>query len=224
MGDADAMAAAICRLLGDPEAAQRMGKLGRQRVRDYFTIEHTASKVEKLYMEILSRRGNRRRFRSGFSRTAARFALCMAIVLIAFTVSTVLRNAFQQYAPLGAPYLIAAITASVLFGASAGWTVIALSIAAISWELPPADSFLVSRPELPRLISFTVLSIVVTQLIGLLRGANHRLEAEQKASELARKRLDFFVRITNALAIPTNMAAQSTRSDTWPPRCSRIGW
>jgi len=56
MGDADAMAAAICRLLADPEAAAVMGQRGRQRVRDHFTIQSTARKVERLYEEVLQRR------------------------------------------------------------------------------------------------------------------------------------------------------------------------
>ncbi len=56
MGDADAMAAAICRLLREPELAARMGALGRDRVRDHFTIQSTARKVERLYDDVLQRK------------------------------------------------------------------------------------------------------------------------------------------------------------------------
>ncbi len=56
MGDADSMAGAICRLLADPIAAAEMGRRGRERVRDHFTIQSTARKVERLYYEVLNRR------------------------------------------------------------------------------------------------------------------------------------------------------------------------
>jgi glycosyltransferase involved in cell wall biosynthesis len=55
MGDAPAMAAAICRLLENPESAQDMGRNGRQRVADHFTIQNTASKMESVYREVLAK-------------------------------------------------------------------------------------------------------------------------------------------------------------------------
>jgi glycosyltransferase involved in cell wall biosynthesis len=54
MGDVEAMADAICTVLADPAAAQRMGQQGYQRVCDHFTIEQTARKVEGVYEQILS--------------------------------------------------------------------------------------------------------------------------------------------------------------------------
>ena len=53
MGDAAAMATAICQLLSDPEHARKMGEKGRQRVLDNFTIGHTAGKVQKVYDDLL---------------------------------------------------------------------------------------------------------------------------------------------------------------------------
>lgn len=61
MGDADSMAAAICRLLADPVAATEMGRRGRERVRDHFTIQSTARKVERLYDDVLSRRAKHKK-------------------------------------------------------------------------------------------------------------------------------------------------------------------
>jgi len=55
MGDAAAMADAICRLLADPPRARKMGDRGRQRVLGHFTIEHTVDKVQTVYDELLSR-------------------------------------------------------------------------------------------------------------------------------------------------------------------------
>jgi glycosyltransferase involved in cell wall biosynthesis len=56
MGDAQAMADAICEILADPEKAKKMGIRGRHRVENHFTVELTASKVEAVYHEILRRR------------------------------------------------------------------------------------------------------------------------------------------------------------------------
>jgi glycosyltransferase involved in cell wall biosynthesis len=52
MGDAPAMAEAICRMLADPGKAREMGRRGRQRVESHFTLERTARRVEDVYREI----------------------------------------------------------------------------------------------------------------------------------------------------------------------------
>jgi glycosyltransferase involved in cell wall biosynthesis len=49
MGDAAAMAQAIIRFLGNPTFRASAGRLGRQRVHDYFTIDRTADKVQSVY-------------------------------------------------------------------------------------------------------------------------------------------------------------------------------
>ncbi len=49
MADADAMGAAICHLLSEPALARQMGLMGRQRVLEQFTIEHTIFKVEQVF-------------------------------------------------------------------------------------------------------------------------------------------------------------------------------
>jgi glycosyltransferase involved in cell wall biosynthesis len=54
MGDSQAMAAAISRLLANPVLAKAMGDRGRKRVLDQFTIGHTARKVEDIYDSISS--------------------------------------------------------------------------------------------------------------------------------------------------------------------------
>ncbi len=55
MGDAQAMATAIGKVLADPALALDMGARGKERVRGHFTIEHTARKVEAVYRAMLSR-------------------------------------------------------------------------------------------------------------------------------------------------------------------------
>jgi glycosyltransferase involved in cell wall biosynthesis len=51
MGDVQAMADAICRILADPALAAEMGSRGRQRVADHFTVQQTARRVEAVYLE-----------------------------------------------------------------------------------------------------------------------------------------------------------------------------
>lgn len=53
MGDAEAMAEAILRLLADPELALAMGRAGRARLLREFTIERTANQVQALYENLL---------------------------------------------------------------------------------------------------------------------------------------------------------------------------
>jgi glycosyltransferase involved in cell wall biosynthesis len=55
MKDASAMADAICRLLADSALAHRMGAAGLQRVREHFTIEKAARRVESVYSFVLDR-------------------------------------------------------------------------------------------------------------------------------------------------------------------------
>lgn len=53
MGDAAAMAEAICQVLCDPVRAEEMGARARERVTDYFTLERTARRVEAVYARVL---------------------------------------------------------------------------------------------------------------------------------------------------------------------------
>lgn len=54
MGDVQAMADAIVQMLADPERAAQMGICGQERVRNHFTIEQKARKVEAVYQEMFS--------------------------------------------------------------------------------------------------------------------------------------------------------------------------
>jgi glycosyltransferase involved in cell wall biosynthesis len=55
MGDVQAMAQSICRVLANPSLAADMGVRGRERVRDYFTIERKARNVEAVYQTMFGR-------------------------------------------------------------------------------------------------------------------------------------------------------------------------
>ena len=59
MGDADAMAAAVGRLLADAGLRVEMGRRGRQRVTDHFTIRRTADRVQQVYDDLLGNRPGR---------------------------------------------------------------------------------------------------------------------------------------------------------------------
>jgi glycosyltransferase involved in cell wall biosynthesis len=51
MGDVQAMADAICRIVADPALAAEMGSRGWKRVADHFTLQQTARGVEAVYLE-----------------------------------------------------------------------------------------------------------------------------------------------------------------------------
>jgi glycosyltransferase involved in cell wall biosynthesis len=53
MGDAEAMAEAIERLLSDPVAARTMGLAGQTRVRECFTLRQTAHRMQQVYDRML---------------------------------------------------------------------------------------------------------------------------------------------------------------------------
>lgn len=53
-GDADALAGALTALLADPARACALGRAGRARVRERFTIAHTCAKIEALYEQLLA--------------------------------------------------------------------------------------------------------------------------------------------------------------------------
>ena len=55
MANVEAMADAISLVLANPVLAADMGARGRERVRENFTIEHTARKIEAVYQAMLSR-------------------------------------------------------------------------------------------------------------------------------------------------------------------------
>jgi glycosyltransferase involved in cell wall biosynthesis len=57
MGDAAAMARAMVTLLSDPVYACQLGRAGRQRVTEQFTIGHTAAGVQAVYDEVLGSTG-----------------------------------------------------------------------------------------------------------------------------------------------------------------------
>lgn len=59
MNNSVAMADAINRLLADPEAARSMGQAARRRIRDHFTIDKTARRLEGVYSYMLRRSPSR---------------------------------------------------------------------------------------------------------------------------------------------------------------------
>jgi glycosyltransferase involved in cell wall biosynthesis len=53
-GDSNGLAAAICKLLADPQLRERMGAAGRERARRLFTWERSVTRLQELYDGILS--------------------------------------------------------------------------------------------------------------------------------------------------------------------------
>ena len=54
MGDAGAMADAICAILSNPDLARAMGKAGRERALQHFTVEKTVPHLEAIFHRVLS--------------------------------------------------------------------------------------------------------------------------------------------------------------------------
>jgi glycosyltransferase involved in cell wall biosynthesis len=90
MGDAEKMAEAISWLLRHPERARQMGQAGCKRVRDHFTIAHTAQSVQALYAHIESTR-------EPGSPRAARFKVPAALALLGVLLVLV-RHAASRFA------------------------------------------------------------------------------------------------------------------------------
>lgn len=55
-GDVDAVRDAVCELLGDPARRQRLGRGGRELVRERFSWQHMVDRIEAEYRECLNRR------------------------------------------------------------------------------------------------------------------------------------------------------------------------
>jgi len=72
MGNVNAMADAICKLLEDPERAIRMGQAGFLRVEENFTIAQTAQRIEIIYRKLAIRRPNGSAARSLYISNAVR--------------------------------------------------------------------------------------------------------------------------------------------------------
>jgi glycosyltransferase involved in cell wall biosynthesis len=53
MGDADAMAEAICALLSNPDLARAMGKAARERALQHFVVEKTVPRLEAILQRVL---------------------------------------------------------------------------------------------------------------------------------------------------------------------------
>lgn len=54
--DPDALARAIVKLLQNKELAKRMGRAGKKRVKEHFTIERTVAQTEKLYNSLIAQK------------------------------------------------------------------------------------------------------------------------------------------------------------------------
>jgi len=56
-GDAPAVATAILRLLRDPETARRLGRTAQTMVRERFAVQRLIGDMERLYLDLLARKG-----------------------------------------------------------------------------------------------------------------------------------------------------------------------
>ncbi len=59
VGDPDALAAGVCRLLRDVDLRRRLAEAGRRRVEEQFSIGHTVAEIGSLYAQVLDVRASR---------------------------------------------------------------------------------------------------------------------------------------------------------------------
>jgi glycosyltransferase involved in cell wall biosynthesis len=55
VGDADALAANLARMFGDPDLRRRFGECGRSQVLEYFTPERMSQDLDRVYSRLLGR-------------------------------------------------------------------------------------------------------------------------------------------------------------------------
>jgi len=222
MGDAESMAAAICRLLEDPTTARRMGLLGSQRVRQQFTIDHTASKIQALYEEVLEERpeatqstatadspvrapatGQRgRRITRGLRSLLEPAGVTSVAVSAALGVTLLLQHALGLHSPISAPFLAAVAVSAGLYGRRAGLASVALSALALAYLVfPPHHSFAIDKLDQPAFITFVIVGLLITWLSGMLHEANARVEASRSQIEEARRELDFVAKVAASLSV-----------------------
>lgn len=222
MGDAEAMATAICRLLEDPEWARRMGRYGRERVQDHFTIANTAARVQMLYDEILAvASGNvstplhpetqiafGRAVEVGQAKNPSlhlwRPALTVTVsVAAALFLSLLLRAKLDDVAPLSLPFLAAVVVAAALYGTGAGLIATFLSVLALAYYLYPLlpdTSFAVEPVHRARLILFVAVAILFTHVLSRTQRANRQLRELHTAANQARQDAEFLAKATAMLA------------------------
>lgn len=80
MGDADAMAAAIMRVLQEPKKATAMGKRGQNRAQEHFSIDRTTHKISRVYDHLLAHQANWSRRKRSFGMITTGFVLGMSFM------------------------------------------------------------------------------------------------------------------------------------------------
>jgi glycosyltransferase involved in cell wall biosynthesis len=224
MGDADSMAAAICRLLEDRAVAERMGLLGRQRVVENFTIENTVSKVEDLYDDMLdgprSQSGTRRgptsvlgrlldllKRRSLIHFPTNRDALVCHLVAVACVGLTLLlclylRTHLPSHSPTFVSFLGAIAIAAWIGGFWSGALALVLSCLAVAYFiLPPDQAFAIGPEDRPRFYLFIMVSALVTVLIEMMHSANRRIIEARTEAEALNRRMAFLAKAATTVSV-----------------------
>ena len=243
MGDADAMAEAVCWLLANPGSAATMGALGAARVREHFTIENTAAKVERVYESLLraspsaggpavgkptpvqDRAGVAQRLvRRVLAYFVSRYAAAAVLTLVALALALTLRRTIGEHAPVTLVFLAAVAVASSRWGARVGGFATAASVFAMAYAVfAPAGTLWVGANDLPRVVLFSAVSGVVLSLNAMLRAATKRAESARAIAEAARARLELLSRVGTALGLEQDLGAglrrvahfANTRASDW---------
>jgi len=210
MGDAAAMASAICRLLENPALARRMGQRGRQRALEQFTIEHTAEQAQALYDELLTPRqkspkpGGREPSAAAFISRRRMFLLhltAFVLSIAAYAVAYYFNLTLGTHGPKF-PVFFAAILLSTWFGGlGPGITAVITCLVGAAVILPPNYSLAIQSEDIPAFIFFAVVSLLTVVLIEQLHVARRQAQALQRQADDSRVRAAFLARATTAISV-----------------------
>lgn len=221
MGDSSAMAGAISRILEDPALASRMGRLGRQRVLEHFTVSTTAHRVRAVYDRLLQ---NFSRPRIPFlrqtltflrklvtSRTALRWHTagisCFGVTLC---LQLILAHFLTDKTPYFFPFIAANFIAALIAGVPAGLECLLLSIFPIAYFFIPHREWLARSTAIANLsnyFEYIVLSLFTIVLIHRFHRSHRQAEFARRAAENAEARAAFLSHATTSLALTASPEA-----------------
>jgi len=231
MGDSVAMATAICRLLEDPQVAQRMGRFARQRVIEHFTIENTVAKIQSLYDDILDAKNAAaggssslgefrppaprslfqslldvmpiRKLRPRFDRAAAlRHGVMLAAITSAMLLSIVIHYYWPTHSPTFVAFMGSVAVAAWVGGIGSGFLSLLLSSLLIAYFILPPDNSLAIGPEdRPRFYIFVVTGLLIIVLIEMMHAANRRMKNAREQAEATHRRMAFLAKAATAVSV-----------------------
>jgi glycosyltransferase involved in cell wall biosynthesis len=214
MGDPDAMAFAICRLLDDKGLGERMGGEGQRRVQEQFTIQRTALHVEKIYDGLLNAgqaaAGEPDLPRGGRSAPGLldrpltfKLGLMIAAIAVAHAIGWFLQSQLGPHAPVTILFLFVVVAAARVLGMGTAMVGVALATAAMIHLLPPTGWALRSN-EYARVWTFVASGMILSYLVGTLHRMTRRAECARADADQTQRAWKIMAAVSRALSVARN--------------------